>query len=237
MSSNINIVLVNTSHPGNIGSTARAMKTMGLKNLILVSPKEFPSDIANAQAVGCVDILKNAKMVDTLPDALSKSNLVVGFSARQRKSSISSISIDDLNNLLKNFRNKHVSIVFGNEQSGLSNEDLQFCNHIVTIPTDSAYSSLNLASAVQIFSYEYFKNIHRTPDLDSNDEDAVPHCTKNHIIGIFLSLMYDLNIITNKNEKSLKQNVHIIFNKFNFSEKEANLFVGVLNKVQKALKK
>ena len=163
MSSNINIVLVNTSHSGNIGSTARAMKTMGLKNLVLVSPKNFPSDIANAQAVGCADVLENAITVDTLSEALTKSKLVVGFSARQRRSNVSSLSIEELISLLKDFQNKDVSIVFGNEQSGLSNEELQLCNHIVTIPTDSAYSSLNLASAVQIFSYEYFKN--NIPDV------------------------------------------------------------------------
>ena len=237
MSSNINIVLVNTSHSGNIGSTARAMKTMGLKNLVLVSPKNFPSDIANAQAVGCADVLENAITVDTLSEALTKSKLVVGFSARQRRSNVSSLSIEELISLLKDFQNKDVSIVFGNEQSGLSNEELQLCNHIVTIPTDSAYSSLNLASAVQIFSYEYFKNTHKIKDFRMNEDDIVPHSTKNHIIKTFLSLMNSLDIITDKNEKSLNQNVHIIFNKFNFSEKEANLFIGVLNRIQKALKK
>ena len=96
MSSNINIVLVKTSHPGNIGSTARAMKTMGLKNLTLVQPKNFPSDIAQAQAVGCVDILNNANITTVLKDALSSSKLAIGFSARSRKSNIPSLSMNEL---------------------------------------------------------------------------------------------------------------------------------------------
>ena len=152
MSSNINIVLVNTSHPGNIGSTARAMKTMGLNNLTLVSPKEFPSDIANAKAVGCIDILENANVVENyLDDSLSMSSLVVGFSARSRKSNIPSLTMDELISMLNDHTGDEISIVFGNEQSGLSNEDFQRCNYIVSIPTDDAYTSLNLASAVQIF--------------------------------------------------------------------------------------
>ena len=86
MATNINIVLVKTSHPGNIGSTARAMKTMGLNKLTLVSPKDFPSDIANANAVGCVDILNHASVENNLADSIKESRLVVGFSARTRKS-------------------------------------------------------------------------------------------------------------------------------------------------------
>ena len=84
MSSNINIVLVKTSHPGNIGSSARAMKTMGLKKLTLVSPKNFPSEVADANAVGCKDILDQAKVVDCLGKSLLDSSLVIGFSARSR---------------------------------------------------------------------------------------------------------------------------------------------------------
>ncbi len=238
MSSNINIVLVNTSHPGNIGSTARAMKTMGFKKLTLVSPKEFPSDIANAKAVGCIDILETAKIVDTLDVSLANSRLVVGLSARSRKSNIPSLSIDELINVISDFDDKEVSIVFGNEQSGLSNDDLQLCNYIVSIPTDDAYTSLNLASAVQIFCYEYFKSRKNniTPNIKSDIQYA-SNSTKNYMIQTFLSIMTNLEIITDKNKKSLAQNTHIIFNKLNLTHSEANLILGVLTSIQKALKK
>ena len=237
MSSNINIVLVNTSHPGNIGSTARAMKTMGLNQLTLVSPKDFPSKIANAKAVGCTDILDNAKVTNLLSDAVCNSKLIVGFSARSRKSNIPSLSIDDLNKLLSRYDDE-VSIVFGNEQSGLSNEDLRLCNYIVTIPTDKAYSSLNLAFAVQIFSYEFFKFCNsESKTINKIDADIAKQSTKNHLIEVFLSIMTDLNIITDQNKRSLTQNIYIIFNKLNINDNEANLFLGVLNSVKKALKK
>ena len=236
MSSNINIVLVNTSHPGNIGSTARAMKTMGLKNLILVNPKKFPSDIANAQAVGCIDILDNATITSKLRDALSISKLTIGFSARSRKSNIPPLSIDGLMLMLGKYIDENVSIVFGNEQSGLSNEDLQLCNYIVSIPTDGAYTSLNLASSVQIFSYEYFKS-RDTERSTSKVLNLASHSSKNRLIDKFLSIMFYLDIITEKNKKSLIQNIHIIFNKSDFTENEVNLYHGILTKIAKALKK
>ena len=236
MSSNINIVLVKTSHPGNIGSTARAMKTMGLKNLTLVQPKNFPSDIAKAQAVGCVDILNNANITTVLKDALSSSKLAIGFSARSRKSNIPSLSMNELMELLNEYDKENVSIVFGNEQSGLSNEELQLCNYLVSIPTDSAYTSLNLASSVQIFSYEYFKSCDDKP-ISKKLQDLASHSSKLVLIEKFLSIMTDLDIITEKNKKSLVQNIHIIFNKTNFTENEVNLYLGILTKIGKALKK
>lgn len=236
MSSNINIVLVKTSHPGNIGSTARAMKTMGLKNLTLVQPKNFPSDIATAQAVGCVDILNNANITTVLKDALSSSKLAIGFSARSRKSNIPSLSMNELMELLKEYDKENISIVFGNEQSGLSNEELQLCNYLVSIPTDSAYTSLNLASSVQIFSYEYFKSCDAKP-ISKKLQDLASHSSKLVLIEKFLSIMFELDIITEKNKKSLVQNIHIIFNKTNFTENEVNLYLGILTKIGKALKK
>jgi TrmH family RNA methyltransferase len=236
MSSNINIVLVNTSHPGNIGSTARAMKTMGLKNLTLVKPKNFPSDVANAQAVGCIDILNNATITKLLEDALSSSKLAIGFSARSRKSNIPSLSINELMRLLHEYSNDNVAIVFGNEQSGLSNDELQLCNYLVSIPTDSAYTSLNLASSVQIFSYEYFKSCNIEP-VSKKPPDLANHSSKLVLIEKFLFIMSQLNIITDKNKKSLIQNIHIIFNKTNFTDNEVNLYLGILSKIEKALKK
>ena len=146
--------------------------------------------------------------------------------------------MDELFATLRNYENDEVSIVFGNEQSGLSNEEVQLCNYIVCIPTDSAYTSLNLASAVQIFSYEYFKNFNKRDEPIRNQETQLAsHSTKSHIIQMFLAIMSYLNIITAKNKKSLTQNVHIIFNKSKFSKNEADLLLGVLSSIEKALKK
>ena len=236
MSSNINIVLVDTSHPGNIGSTARAMKTMGLNKLTLVTPKDFPSDIANAQAVGCIDILDNATIVGSLEQSVCDSVIVIGLSARPRKSSIPTLSMDQCIDLLNKFPNDEISIVFGNEQSGLSNEELQTCDYLVSIPTDEAYTSLNLAAAVQVFAYEYHKNCSKH-QISDNKSDIAKHSTKNTLIQTFISIMLILDIITEKNKKSLIQNVHVIFNKSNLTDNEANLLLGVLSSIKKALQK
>ena len=126
--------------------------------------------------------------------------------------------------------------MFGNEQAGLSNEELQTCDYLVSIPTDEAYTSLNLAAAVQVFAYEYHKN--RIKHKISNSKsDIAKHSTKNTLIQTFISIMLILDIITDKNKKSLIQNVHVIFNKSNLTDNEANLLLGVLNSIKKALQK
>ncbi len=238
MSNNINIVLVNTSHPGNIGSTARAMKTMGLNKLSLVNPKYFPSEQATAQAVGCSDILNDALLSSSLTNAISDSQLVVGFSARSRKSNIPSLSMSELMNLLKKYKNNKISIVFGNEQSGLTNNELLMCNYIVSIPTDDSYTSLNLSAAVQIFSYEYFmSNQSNSSNILDKSEKLAPTLSKKHLIDEFISIMHSLEMISIKNRNSIIQNIHIIFNKTNFTENEVNLYLGIITKIKKAIKK
>ena len=126
--------------------------------------------------------------------------------------------------------------MFGNEQSGLSNEELQTCDYLVSIPTDEAYTSLNLAAAVQVFAYEYHKNRSKH-QISDNKSDIAKHSTKNTLIQTFISIMLILDIITEKNKKSLIQNVHVIFNKSNLTDNEANLLLGVLSSIKKALQK
>ena len=133
MFSNVHIVLVNPSHPGNIGSTARAMKTMGFNNLSLVNPKEFPSTHADALAVGCVDILSKAKLFDDISSAVEGSNINIGLSARPRRALIPSLSIDECISYIIQNNKLTINLIFGNESSGLSNDDLLLCDHIVSV--------------------------------------------------------------------------------------------------------
>lgn len=155
--SNIRIVLIQTSHPGNIGSTARAMKTMGLSDLCLVKPKQFPSPEANVMSSNAEDILENAVVVDTLQQAIANCHVVIGTSARHERN-LQWDTFDPrhcgefVGECLA--ENKKVALVFGRERSGLTNEELSMCHHLVHIPTNPDYSSLNVASAVQILSYE-----------------------------------------------------------------------------------
>ena len=155
MQISVRIVLVETSHPGNIGAAARAMKTMGLDELVLVAPRDFPSADATARASGADDVLARARVVDSLGDAIADCGFVAGASARLRK--LSWPVVDPragAASLQKHAGETKVAMVFGPEHSGLTNEDLGRCNQVVHIPANPAYSSLNVAMAVQVLCYE-----------------------------------------------------------------------------------
>jgi tRNA (cytidine32/uridine32-2'-O)-methyltransferase len=153
---NIRVVLVNTSHPGNIGGAARAMKNMGLSRLVLVDPLDFPSHEADARASGAGDILESAQVVATLEDALVGCNLVLGTSARDRR--IPWPLLDPRESGVKVIEHagqgEEIALVFGREYAGLTNEELQRCHYHVHIPSNPDFSSLNLAAAVQVLGYE-----------------------------------------------------------------------------------
>lgn len=151
----IKIVLVNTSHTGNIGSAARAMKTMGLSELVLVDPVTEPDSHASALAAGATDILGNAKIVDTLQEAIADCGLSIAASARSRTLAWPMLDPRECGAKVVEEGRKHkVALVFGRESSGLTNEELQQCQFHVHIPANPDYSSLNLAMAVQTLSYE-----------------------------------------------------------------------------------
>ncbi|MGX5173242.1 RNA methyltransferase [Aliikangiella sp. IMCC44653] len=156
----VSIVLLNTFHPGNIGAVARAMKTMGLSNLILVNPVDHPSLQAESRAAGAKDVLQNASIVDSLPTALSDFTQVFATTARQQHSF--SRPINDCESACQwivDHPDNKVAILFGCERSGLSASDLEHCQQIIHIPGNPEYDVLNLASAVQIVCYELFKQL------------------------------------------------------------------------------
>ena len=155
MLNKVRIVLVNTSHPGNIGSAVRAMKTMGLDQLYLVEPAHFPHPKAKEMAAGAGDLLDRVKRVDTLEEAIQDCTLVVGTSARMRTIPWPLFNPKEVAEQIKQTaREETVAILFGREQSGLTNEELQSCHIHMHIPTDHEYSSLNIAAAVQVVAYE-----------------------------------------------------------------------------------
>lgn len=155
MLDSVRIVLVNTSDCRNIGSAARAMKTMGLSQLVLVDPIEMPNGQAQALAAGATDVLANAKVVSTLEEAISDCGLVVGTSARSRTLPWPMLDPRECGEkLISEVSEYPVALVFGRESSGLTNDELQLCHFHVQIPANPEYSSLNLAMAVQTLSYE-----------------------------------------------------------------------------------
>ena len=152
---NVRIVLVETSHPGNIGAVARAMKNMCLGQLVLVKPKRFPSEEAIARASGADDVLENARICQTLDEAVADCSMVIGASARLRTVKWPQFDPRQAAEQIQQVAvSKQVAVVFGREDSGLSNAELERCNYLLHIPANQGYSSLNLAMAVQVVSYE-----------------------------------------------------------------------------------
>jgi len=151
----LRVVLVGTQHPGNIGAAARALKTMGLARLVLVDPLDFPSDEAFRRAAGADDVLAAACVVPTLAEAVADCHLVLGCTARTRR-----VALEELDprqaavHALARAADGEVALVFGRERTGLSNEELQLCHVAIHIPANPEYSSLNLAAAVQVLTYE-----------------------------------------------------------------------------------
>ena len=152
----IRIVLVGTQHPGNIGSAARAMKTMGLSRLALVAPERYPDREADALAAGARDVLEAATLHATLAEAIADCRLVLGCTARSRRVPLPDQVPRDAaaTALAEAAAGTEVALVFGRERTGLENEELQLCHGAVHIPSDPGYGSLNLAAAVQVVSYE-----------------------------------------------------------------------------------
>ena len=151
----IRVVLSRTSHPGNIGAAARAMKNMGLRDLWLVAPEVFPDEVATARASGAADLLESARVVDTLQEALADTVFSAALTARRRELSLPRMQARDAaRELVARSEDGIVALVFGNETSGMTNEEVGLCSLPVTIPTDPEFSSLNLGAAVQVLSYE-----------------------------------------------------------------------------------
>lgn len=154
----IRIVLVAPAHPGNIGAVARAMNTMGLSQLVLIRPKDFPSQEAERRAMGSTSILEQARIVDDLAEAVADCRLVIGCSARSRSFPHPELDGRQCGARLvaETATGDPAAVVFGTERTGLENRDLDRCSHQVVIPTSETFSSLNLASAVQLVCYEIF---------------------------------------------------------------------------------
>ncbi len=168
----IRIVLVQTYHPGNIGAIARAMKTMGLSELYLVDPREYPAEEASNRAAGALDVLDNAKVVHSLPEAIADCTQVFATSARKRNYTRPQVTAEEAAGWIKENPKEKIAIVFGRERMGLSNEQLGMCQQLLYIPGNPEYDVLNIGSAVQIVSYELFKQfgLHRDELIESNNE-------------------------------------------------------------------
>ena len=227
----VRIVLVETSHPGNIGAAARAMKTMGLKDLTLVRPQEFPSEQATARAAGADDILERARVVDDLSAAIADCGWVVGASARLRTVTVPVVDPRECAaGIWQRTELDRVALLFGNEQSGLTNEDLARCHQLVHIPTAPDYSSLNLAMAVQVLCYELRMAApnRRAPAGPAND---APLATAAELDGFhehLERLLTDAGFLHPEHQRQVKLKLRRIFLRAALDKNEMNIMRGVV---------
>jgi len=230
----VRIVLVETSHPGNVGASARAMKTMGLDDLTLVSPKEFPSAEATARASGADDLLATARVVDSLDEAIADCGFVVGASARLR--SLPWPVVDPraaAETIWAETERTQVSIVLGPEQSGLTNEDMARCQQLVHIPGNPHYTSLNIAMAVQILSYELrMAHPDRVPlVLDDASAREAPLANAGELEGFHRHLetvLSDAGFLNLDHPRQLKLRLRRIFHRARLDRNEINILRGML---------
>jgi tRNA (cytidine32/uridine32-2'-O)-methyltransferase len=239
MLDNIRIVLVNTSHPGNIGASARAMKTMGLEQLWLVQPKDFPNAEATARASGADDLLARAVVCDDLDSALAGCRWVVGASARLRTITVPLLLPRDCaRQAHQECEQGKVALLFGREQSGLSNEELDRCHALVHIPTDAAYGSLNLAMAVQVLAYElrmaYLDDDWRPPPEIGEQTPLAEVDEVERFYAHLEQALTELEFLDPANPRQLMRRLRRLFNRVRLDRNEVNILRGILSAAQQA---
>lgn len=235
----VKVVLVGTTHPGNIGATARAMKNMGILDLALVEPKEFPSDVATFRSKAAKDILEKASVHTSLEEAISECELVVGTSARGRTVPWPVLNPREAaEEMHKSSLNGKVAIVFGREDRGLTNEELGLCNFHVHIPSDPEYSSLNLSQAVQILAYEirlsYLQDRHVNKEYW--DVELANNEQTERLINHMDELMQEVDFYDVENPRKLLVRVRRFFKRSKIDVMEVNIFRGLFATIQKKLK-
>ncbi len=230
------IILIEPSHPGNIGATARAMKNMGLSQLVMVKPKQFPSKEATVRAAGADDILQHAQVVETLKDALTGCHKVFATSARSRTLDWPVCTPREAAAQLHALADDaQTAIVFGRENSGLTNVELALCHHHIHIPTVKHFSSLNLAAAVQVICYEIYAFDKSVTTQEINTIDQATADEQNGFFEHLEQAMVDVGFLNRKHPKKLMIRLRRLFQRADISKTEINILRGFLTAVQKVL--
>lgn len=234
---NIRVVLIHTTHPGNIGAAARAMGNMGLSQLYLVRPQRFPDAEATARATGAVQLLEQAVVVDTLQQAIANCPLVIGTTARLRSIRWPQLPVPEaMARVAQESRTAPAALVFGRESRGLTNDELDRCNYLVRIPVDEACSSLNLASAVMVLAYELRKAVlELKPGTPPPIAEAEPPATAEELQSLFdhfQAAMEELAFIKGNPVKLMRKLIRL-FNRARPTSHEVSILRGFLTAVQR----
>ena len=237
---NIRIVLVETSHSGNIGAVARAMKNMCLTQLYLVQPHHFPTEEAIARASGADDILQGAVVCDTLDQALQGCGIVYGSSARLRTIRWPQVNARQAaEQIAGETDHSQVAILFGRERSGLTNEELERCHYLLNIPANEEYSSLNIAAAVQVVAYELMMASSQSTPVTGKEKVTVL-ATADEVEGLHKHLeetLIRLGYLDPQQPKHLMRRLRRLYHKARLERLEVNILRGILTDTQKCLDK
>jgi len=239
---NIRIVLVETSHPGNIGGVARAMKNMGLSQLCLVNPNDFPSHTASSRASGAGDVLANAKVCNSLQEAIADCDLVIGASARLRKVAWPQLDVRQTAELaLSKAPQSTVAMVFGREDSGLTNAELDLCHYLAHIPSNPEYSSLNLAAAVQVFCYEFRVAWLAAQSIEASSSQGYRFdlATSEQLEGFYQHLqqaLIDIEFLDAEKNARFMRRMRRLYHRAELDVKELDILRGILTATQRQVK-
>lgn len=230
----IRIVLVGTTHPGNIGAVARAMKNMGLHDLVLVQPRYFPHPEATARASGADDLLEGARVVERLGEAVEDCVFVAGASARSRSINWPCLDAHDAAaKAIAESARGNVALVFGPEKSGLSNEDLDHCNALLSIPTNPEFSSLNLAMAVQVVTYEIrSQQSEAIPEFETDVPPATSGAME-HFYAELEKLLLEVRFLDPENPRHLMRRLRRLYVRASPDQNEINILNGILNAIER----
>lgn len=233
----VRIVLLETTHPGNIGGVARAMKTMGLSRLYLVAPRSFPSAEATTRATGAVDVLDRAVVCDGLDTALADCALVVGATARPRKVAWSTLEPRECGHQLAAAATENdVALVCGRERSGLSNDEVERCHHLVTIPTNPDFGSLNLAAAVQVLAYEIAMAA-RGPVSAAHREPPAAAEDLRQFYAHLQAVLEEIEFTRAPRTRSVMRKLARLFNRAEPLANEVAMLRGILTAVETAVRR
>lgn len=237
------MVLVRSQHPGNIGAAARAMKNMGLRDLVLVQPRLFPHEDASAMAAGASDVLSGCRVTSSLAEAVQGCGRVFAATARDRRANWQVTEASEMGRRLHSMECERVAIVFGPERTGLDNQDLDQCHEIVTIDADPKYPAMNLAGAVQILAYALRQGLTRPVDqggvCDGNERKRrMPRHEQMEALHEQLARMLsDAAFFDERTNPTLGlRRLRILFNRANLDHKELQMLRGVLTAFEQKMR-
>ncbi len=230
----IKIVLCNTTHQGNVGSAARAMKTMGLTQLVLVAPLAMPDDHALALSANARNVVEQAIILPNLTDALKDCHMSIAMTSRRREFSDRLYTPKEITPQIFDalHEQQKIAIVFGNEAKGLTIEQQELCNKLVTIPGNPEYFSLNLSQAVQIMCYELYSNYNPSVDHLKNPVELANHDDTQKLLAHLDQILSKIDYYKNKNSERVQRRLQKIIHKAELEREEIDLLRGILKKIE-----